>query len=262
MRLVVPGSVPAGRYRLRACVRRGNDRAGCRSRALRVTRRAPSPTTPTPPTPGPGPGTPPTGGPEALQSLRAPLTGENFYFVMADRFENGTEANDLGGLPADRLQSGFDPDHKGFYHGGDLKGLLDRVDYIKGLGTTAIWLTPSFKNKPVQGPSGSETAGYHGYWITDFTQIDPHLGTNEDLADLVEAAHARGMKVFFDIITNHTADVITYEQKSGGPARTPTSPRTTSPTRPRPATRSTTATSRAPATSPRSTRRRASRSPR
>ena len=66
-RLAVPGSVPAGRYRLRACVRRGNDRAGCRSRVLRVTRRAPSPT----PTPGPGPGTPPTGGPEALQSLRA-----------------------------------------------------------------------------------------------------------------------------------------------------------------------------------------------
>ena len=53
-------------------------------------------------------------------------------------------------------------------------------------------------------------AGYHGYWITDFTQIDPHLGTNEDLARLVDAAHARGMKVFFDIITNHTADVIDY----------------------------------------------------
>ena len=58
--------------------------------------------------------------------------------------------------PPTGSQSGFDPDHKGFYHGGDLKGLLDRVDYIKGLGTTAIWLTPSFKNKPVQGPSGSD----------------------------------------------------------------------------------------------------------
>ena len=113
---------------------------------------------------------------------------------------------------------GFDPTHKGFYHGGDLKGMLSKIDYIKGLGTTSIWLTPSFKNKPVQGPSGQETAGYHGYWITDFTQIDPHLGTNADLAALVEAAHARGMKVFFDIITNHTADVITYEQKAGGPA--------------------------------------------
>ena len=58
------------------------------------------------------------------------------------------------------------------------------------------------------GPS----AGYHGYWVTDFTQIDPHLGTNDELRALVDAAHARGMKVYFDIITNHTADVIGYEE--------------------------------------------------
>ena len=137
---------------------------------------------------------------------------------MADRFENGDTGNDRGGIPGGRLDHGFDATHKGFYHGGDLKGMLDRIDYIKGLGTTAIWLTPSFKNKPVQGPSGQETSGYHGYWITDFTQIDPHLGSNDDLTALVTAAHARGMKVFFDIITNHTADVITYEQKPSGPA--------------------------------------------
>ncbi|HWT24212.1 MAG TPA: alpha-amylase family glycosyl hydrolase [Solirubrobacteraceae bacterium] len=144
-------------------------------------------------------------------SLRAPLTSENFYFVMADRFENGRTDNDLGGLPADRLVSGFDPTHKGFYHGGDLAGLRQRLDYIKGLGTTAIWLTPSFKNRAVQ-PEDGPSAGYHGYWITDFTQIDPHLGTNEELAALVSEAHAMGMKVFFDIITNHTADVIDYEE--------------------------------------------------
>jgi alpha-amylase len=148
-------------------------------------------------------------GGDARHSLRAPVTGESFYFVMADRFENGSTANDLGGLSADRLVSGFDPTATGFYHGGDLKGLLDRIDYIKGLGTTAIWLTPSFKNKAVQLEDGP-SAGYHGYWITDFTQIDPHLGTNADLRALVDAAHARGMKVFFDIITNHTADVIDY----------------------------------------------------
>src|SRR4029453_10297319 len=62
-------------------------------------------------------------GGDARHSLRAPLTGDNFYFVMADRFENGSTANDLGGLPADRLGSGFDPPHKGFYHGGDLAGV-------------------------------------------------------------------------------------------------------------------------------------------
>jgi glycosidase len=72
-------------------------------------------------------------------------------------------------------------------------------------------MTPSFKNKAVQ-PEDGPSAGYHGYWITDFTQIDPHLGTNEELRALVDAAHERGMKVYFDIITNHTADVIGYEE--------------------------------------------------
>jgi len=151
------------------------------------------------------------GGAGGRHSLRAPLTGDNFYFVMADRFENGRTDNDLGGLPADRLQSGFDPTHKGFYHGGDLAGIRQRLGYIHGLGTTAIWLTPSFKNRAVQLEDGP-SAGYHGYWITDFTQIDPHLGTNAELAALVSEAHGMGMKVFFDIITNHTADVIDYEE--------------------------------------------------
>lgn len=147
----------------------------------------------------------------AKTSLRGPLTRERFYFVMADRFANGSTANDLGGLTGDRLTTGFDPTDKGFYHGGDIKGIVDKLDYIKGLGTTAIWLTPSFKNRPVQGTGADASAGYHGYWITDFTQIDPHLGTNADMKALVNAAHAKGMKVFFDIITNHTADVIDYK---------------------------------------------------
>ncbi|MFD0743027.1 alpha-amylase family glycosyl hydrolase [Phytohabitans flavus] len=150
------------------------------------------------------------GGLAGQHSLRSPVTDESFYFVMADRFANGDTGNDQGGLGADPLVSGFDPTKKGFYNGGDLKGLLSRIDYIRGLGTTSIWLTPSFKNKAVQLEDGP-SAGYHGYWITDFTQIDPHLGTNQDLRALIDAAHGRGMKVYFDIITNHTADVIGYE---------------------------------------------------
>jgi alpha-amylase len=129
---------------------------------------------------------------------------------MADRFENGSTANDLAGLPDDRMVSGFDPTARGFYHGGDLRGIINRLDYVKALGTTAIWLTPSFKNRAVQPQDGS--AGYHGYWITDFTQIDPHLGTNAELAELVDKAHRAGIKVFFDIITNHTADIIQYRE--------------------------------------------------
>ena len=146
--------------------------------------------------------------PSAAHSLRGPVTDEQFYFVMADRFNNGTTANDDGGLGPDPMVSGFDPTKKGFYNGGDLKGLRDKIDYIQGLGTTSIWLTPSFKNKAVQPEDKS--AGYHGYWVTDFTQIDPHLGTNDELKSLIDEAHARGMKVYFDIITNHTADVIGY----------------------------------------------------
>lgn len=138
--------------------------------------------------------------------------GEQFYFVMTDRFANGDPSNDEGGLTGDRLATGFDPTSTGFYNGGDIAGLHANLDYIEGLGTSAIWLTPSFKNKPVQGTGSDVSAGYHGYWITDFTQIDPHLGTNAELEAFIDDANARGIKVYFDIITNHTADVITYEE--------------------------------------------------
>jgi glycosidase len=137
---------------------------------------------------------------------------EIVYFVLPDRFENGDPSNDRGGLAGDRLHTGFDPAAKGFYHGGDLEGLTRRLDYIAGLGVTAIWLGPVYRNKPVQGPPGRESAGYHGYWITDFTDVDPHFGTREDLKRFVDAAHARGMKVYLDIITNHSADVIQYRE--------------------------------------------------
>ena len=133
---------------------------------------------------------------------------EIVYFVLPDRFENADAKNDNGGIKGGRLKDGYDPTHKGFYHGGDLKGLTKRLDYIQGLGATAIWLTPIFKNKAVQGDPGQESSAYHGYWITDFTRVDPHLGTDADFKAFVDAAHARGMKVYMDIIANHTADVL------------------------------------------------------
>ena len=163
---------------------------------------------------------------------------EVIYFLLPDRFENGDLGNDRGGLKGDRLGTGFDPAHKGYYHGGDLKGLTKRLGYLQEMGVTAIWVAPIFKNKAVQGPPGQESAAYHGYWVTDFTQVDPHLGTNADFKALVDAAHGRGMKVYMDIITNHTADVIQYKgcpiqacgyrsmadypyQRRGGPAGAP-----------------------------------------
>ncbi|MEU6216270.1 pullulanase-type alpha-1,6-glucosidase [Streptomyces sp. NPDC047022] len=150
----------------------------------------------------------------AAEPARHDDTREQFYFVMPDRFANGDRSNDRGGLTGSRLSTGYDPTDKGFYQGGDLKGLTKRLDYIKGLGTTAIWMAPIFKNQPVQGTGSNASAGYHGYWITDFTQVDPHFGTNKDLQTLISKAHAEGMKVFFDVITNHTADVVDYEGQS------------------------------------------------
>ncbi|GGQ09444.1 pullulanase-type alpha-1,6-glucosidase [Streptosporangium pseudovulgare] len=150
----------------------------------------------------------------ARDAARTKLTRERFYFAMTDRFADGDPGNNRGGLSGDRLTTGFDPTDKGFYQGGDLKGLIDRLDYVKNLGSTAIWITPAFRNRPVQGAGANASAGYHGYWITDFTRIDPHLGTNAEMKRLVREAHRRGMKVFFDIITNHTADVIDYREKT------------------------------------------------
>ncbi|HEX8485915.1 alpha-amylase family glycosyl hydrolase [Sphingomonas sp.] len=162
----------------------------------------------------------------SLLAVATPALGQDFrdrlpqdeviYFVLPDRFENGDPVNDRGGLTGGPLQTGFDPAHKGFYHGGDLKGLTGRLDYIQELGATALWVGPIFKNKAVQGAKGQESAGYHGYWITDFTQVDPHLGSDADFKALVDAAHARGMKVYMDIIANHTADVIQYRECGEG----------------------------------------------
>jgi glycosidase len=140
---------------------------------------------------------------------------EVIYFVLPDRFENGDPSNDRGGLSGDRLTTGYDPTSRGFYHGGDLKGLTKRLDYIQDLGATALWVAPVFKNKVVQGPKGQESAAYHGYWITDFTSVDPHFGTNADFKALVDAAHARGMKFYMDIVVNHTADVLYFAECEG-----------------------------------------------
>jgi pullulanase-type alpha-1,6-glucosidase len=143
-----------------------------------------------------------------------------FYFVMPDRFENGDPSNDAGGdLSGDPLVNGLDPTSKGFYHGGDLAGLNARLPYLDGLGVTAIWLTPQFTNRWVQGEGtpGGTSAGYHGYWQIDYSSIDPHFGTNAEMQNLVAAAHALGIDVFFDIVANHTGDVITYVEGDNPP---------------------------------------------
>ncbi|HEX2861667.1 MAG TPA: alpha-amylase family glycosyl hydrolase, partial [Lacunisphaera sp.] len=144
--------------------------------------------------------------PVTVPRFTHPGAGQTFYFVLTDRFANGDTRNDTGGFPGGTEDHGFDPTRIGYFHGGDFAGLTAKLDYLKALGVTAVWVTPPFQNKPVQ--TGS--AAYHGYWVTDFLKIDPHLGTNDDFRVFIREAHARGLRVCMDIIVNHTADVIHY----------------------------------------------------
>jgi glycosidase len=147
--------------------------------------------------------------------VRSTASDEVFYFVLPDRFADGDASNNTGGdSSGDPLVNGFLPEDKGYYHGGDLAGLTGKLDYLQGLGVTAIWMTPQFTNRWVQGDGtiGGSSAGYHGYWQVDYETIDPHFGTNAEMVALIDAAHARGMKVFFDVVLNHTGDVITYAE--------------------------------------------------
>lgn len=126
----------------------------------------------------------------------------NIYFVMVDRFNNGDRSNDQSYLRQKDHQQEI-----GTFHGGDLKGVINKLDYIKSLGTDAIWLSPIVEQ--VHGfVSGGESGSfpfyaYHGYWTRDFTKIDQNFGNEEDLQLLVEEAHKRGIKILLDAVINH-----------------------------------------------------------
>ena len=159
--------------------------------------------------------------------MRHPFSDEVLYFAIPDRFDDGNPSNNCGAYDGpcvagdtqeNVLTHGYLPSDKGYYHGGDIAGLRERLPYLEGLGVSAIWVGPIFRNKPVQSDTTNlygHSSGYHGYWILDYLHVDPHLGTNAEFAALVDDAHARGMKVFMDIVTNHTADVIQLEGHAG-----------------------------------------------
>jgi glycosidase len=138
---------------------------------------------------------------------RTGIDKEVIYFVMPDRYRNGDLSNDE--FP------GFNPTHTAFFHGGDLKGLTgncvddDGLARLKKLGFTAIWLTPLV----VQQPPTDGGAGYHGYWGVDFLSIDPHLGSKEDLMALRKCAEKLGLKLILDVVTNHTGDIVWYNNR-------------------------------------------------
>ena len=147
-------------------------------------------------------------------------TGNMIYFVMLDRFANGDKANDNGD-PSGFASGGYDPKDSGYYHGGDIKGLTEKIPYIKGLGFNTIWVTPVMRQVTFSGGNKGST-GYHGYWIAGFDQVDPHVGTMDQFKAFVDAAHNQGLKVVLDIVTNHTTDAVRYRDGDSYVASTKT----------------------------------------
>jgi glycosidase len=115
------------------------------------------------------------------------------YLIMPDRFADGDPSNDeIAGFPGT-----YDRSKPRAYHGGDLRGILDHLDYLRDLGVTTIWLTPVVENAP------ASPQDYHGYGAVDEYAVEQHFGTMKDLQDLVSSAHAKGLKVILDFVPNH-----------------------------------------------------------
>lgn len=121
------------------------------------------------------------------------------YFLLTDRFNNGDPSND------DPNGENYDKSHFETYHGGDFKGLIEKLDYLKELGVNTIWITPIVDNIDFNNRHGKDYQyGYHGYWAKDFTQIDEHLGNLDTFKQLIDEIHDRDMKLMVDVVINHT----------------------------------------------------------
>ena len=125
------------------------------------------------------------------------------YFVMTDRFHNGDPGNDNSyGRKLDGK------DEIGTFHGGDIKGLTEKLDYIQSLGANAIWITAPYEQ--IHGWTGGGHRGdfphyaYHGYYVLDYTRMDANMGTEDEFKQFVDTAHEKGIRVVMDIVMNHT----------------------------------------------------------
>ncbi|MBU2922017.1 alpha-amylase [Winogradskyella psychrotolerans] len=143
---------------------------------------------------------------EPVQTMETPFVweGANLYFLLTDRFNNGDTTNDVN---FDRTKE--TGKLRGF-EGGDIKGITQKVKegYFTDLGINAIWMTPIVEQ--IHGGTDEGTGvtyGFHGYWAKDWTKIDPNFGTKEDLHELVNEAHDRGIRIVLDAVINHTGPV-------------------------------------------------------
>lgn len=129
---------------------------------------------------------------------------EVLYQLITDRFADGDPSNNFG--------STQDLSNLNNYMGGDWRGIIDKADYLEGLGVTAIWVSPIVSN--VEEDAG--IAGYHGYWTSDFTRVNPHMGDLAALRELVDVMHGRGIKVIVDIVVNHVGQAFYYDINQNG----------------------------------------------
>lgn len=127
---------------------------------------------------------------------------ESVYQIMVDRFNDGDSSNNFALVSDEQRHATLNRyrDLPFYHHGGDIKGVTDRLDYLSDLGVSTIWLTPVLLNS---------AGDYHGYCTTDFTQIDPNYGTKQDLVNMVREAHKRGIRVILDVVINHMCDANT-----------------------------------------------------
>ena len=119
------------------------------------------------------------------------------YFLLVDRFDNNA---DLTAHDPTQPHTGPDPEKRRLFQGGNLRGIMRRLDYIKNLGCTTIWLSPILKNRQDLNDT------YHGYGIQDFLEVDPRFGTLDDLKQLTAEAHRRGMYVILDVVLGSRPD--------------------------------------------------------
>lgn len=125
------------------------------------------------------------------------------YMLFIDRFQDGDSSNN------DQGHNEYDPSSGAHFNGGDLQGIIDRLDYLKSLRVTAIWISPPVANQWWSTPY--QAAGWHGYWAVNFRQIDRHFGALEDYRRLAHELHCRGMFLIQDVVANHTANFYTYD---------------------------------------------------
>lgn len=125
------------------------------------------------------------------------------YMTCTDRFYDGNTSNNKAYNTTDV----FDKEGSLSYHGGDFAGLEQKLDYLEDLGVNTIWITPIVENSDTKTDDGNgneiPSTGYHGYWASDFTKLNPHLGTEAEFKSLISAVHARGMKLMVDVVLNH-----------------------------------------------------------